>query len=73
MRLYYIAELQFCVNVLIFNHTETLKKLTFLHKIVRLNNSWLRVFFSVCKRSIEFNALSYEYDDATDQCFLILM
>ena len=70
MRLYYIAELQFCVNVLIFNHTETLKKLTFLHKIV----SGLEfVFFSVCKRSIEFNALSYEYDDATDQCYLILM
>jgi len=51
-----------------FTHIYSLKKLMFLHKLVRQNNACLNVCFSVFKHSTEFLSLCRNFDLVVDQC-----
>ena len=51
-----------------FTHIYSLKKLMFLHKLVRQNNACLNVFISISKHSTEFLSLCRNFDFVISQC-----
>jgi len=63
-----VKELQFFCRRLDFTHIYSLKKLMFLHKLVRQNNACLNVCFSVFKHSTEFLSLCRNFDLVISQC-----
>jgi len=63
-----VKELEFFCGRLDFTHIYSLKKLMFLHKLLRQNNICLSVCFSVFKRSTEFLSLCRNFDLVINQC-----
>ena len=62
-----VKELQFLCGRLDFAHIYSLKKLMFLHKLLRQNNVCLNVCFSVFRRSTEFLSLCEKFNLMIDQ------
>ena len=48
--------------------TYNLKKLLFLHKLVRINKSVLKACYDMFSHSVEFTLLCYSFDIALDLC-----
>jgi len=63
-----VKELQLLCERLDFKHIYNLKKLLFLHKLVRINNSVLKACYDMFSRSVEFILLCYSFDIALDLC-----
>ena len=63
-----VKELQFLCEHLDFKHRYYLKKLLFLHKLVRTENPVIKACCDMYSRSAEFTSLCYSFDVALDLC-----
>ena len=63
-----VKELQLLCERLDFKHIYNLKKLLFLYKLVRINNSVLKACYDMFSHSVEFTLLCYSFDIALDLC-----
>ena len=61
-----VKELQLLCERLDFKHIY--KKLLFLHKLVRINNSVLKACCDMFSHSVKFTLLCYSFDIALDLC-----
>jgi len=64
-----MKELQLLRERFVFKHIYYLKKLLFLHKLLRINNPVLKACYDMFSHSVEFTLLCYSFDMALDLCF----
>jgi len=63
-----VKELLLLYERLDFRHIYNLKKLLFLHKLVRINNSVLKACYDMFSHSVEFTWLCNSFDIALELC-----